>query len=263
VGSSTRESVGAATAVLSAHTSVDVATGEQLLAAALVIDANTHLRAALADEVADAKDRTAIVHKVFGGYTPTAQEILVSLATGRWSSPADFVSGVERLGIRALAASAPSSVSITDELFAFSAAVTSSPELELALGNKLGSVDGKVALVRRLLEGKASTQTVAILSAIIAQPHGRKIGELVRFAAAIVAEEADSIIATVTVAESLGTAQATRLQKALAAQYGGNIQINEVVDPTILGGMRVQIGDEVIDGTIANRIADLRLQLAS
>jgi F-type H+-transporting ATPase subunit delta len=263
MGSSTRESVGAATAVLGAQKSIDLATGEQLLAAALVVDANPHLRAALADEVADPKDRAAIVGKVFGKYTPAAQAVLVSLASGRWSTPDDFVGGVERLGIRALAASAPSSVSITDELFAFAAAVTSSPELELALGNKLGSVDGKVSLVRQLLEGKASKQTVAILSAIIAQPHGRKIGELVRFAAAIVAEQAAAVIATVTVASPLGAAQATRLQKALSAQYGGSIQINEVVDPTILGGMRVQIGDEVIDGTISNRIADLRLQLAS
>ncbi len=263
MGSATRESVSAAVAVLTSQGSIDLATGEQLLAAALVVDENSHLRAALADSVADPKDRTSIVTAVFGKYTASAKAVLVSLATSRWSTPDDLVSSIERLGIRAVAASAPKGLSITDELFAFETAVSSNAELELALGNKLGSPDGKVALVHALLKGKASPQTIAILSAIIAQPRGRRIGALIRFAATIVAEEADSTIATVTVASALTAAQITRLQKALAAQYGGTIRINEEVDPSILGGMRVQVGDEVIDGTIASRIADLRLQLAS
>jgi F-type H+-transporting ATPase subunit delta len=263
VGSATRESVGAAIAVLTAQPSLDLATGEQLLAAALVVDGSPHLRAALADDAAEDSDRTSIVRAVFGKYTPAAKAVLESLSTGRWSSSDDIVAGIEQLGIRAVAASAPSGVSINDELHAFSTAVTSNAELELALGSKLGSAEGKRALVTSLLGGKASAQTIAILEALIAQPRGRRIAELIRYAATIVAEQAETIVATVTVASPLTAEHRARLEKALSKQYGGSIRINAIVDDRIVGGMRVQIGDEIIDGTIANRIADLRLRLAS
>lgn len=263
MGSATRESLSAATAVLTAQGAIDIATGEQLLAAALVVDGSAPLRAALTDDTAPVEGRSSIVHAVFGEYTKAAQAVLESLASGRWSSEEDFVAGVERLGIRALAASAPKDVSIDDELFAFSTAVASNSELELGLGSRLGAAEGKVALVDALLGGKASPQTLAILNALIGHPRGRRTDELVRYAAAIVAEEAGHTVATVTVAAPLTPAQTERLAKALAAQYGSSVLINELVDPSILGGMRVQIGDEVIDGSIANRIADLRLRLAS
>jgi F-type H+-transporting ATPase subunit delta len=189
--------------------------------------------------------------------------VLDSLATSRWSSEDDLVAGIEELGIRSLGASAPKGLSIDDELFEFGAAVASNSELELALGSKLGAVEGKVALVESLLGKKASTQTVAILKALLAQPRGRRIAELIRYAATIVADEAGNGIATVTVASSLDDDQKKRLTTALAKQYDRDVRINEIVDPAILGGMRVQVGSEVIDGTISNRIADLRIRLAS
>jgi F-type H+-transporting ATPase subunit delta len=263
MGSATREAIAAANAALAKQGTVDLATGEQLLAAALVVSGSHELRAALADDTAEQSNRRGIVDAVFGQYTKAAQAILESLSTSRWSSADDLVAGIEELGIRALAASAPKNLSIDDELFEFGVAVTSDSELELALGSKLGGVDGKISLVDALLDGKASEQTIAILKALLAQPRGRRIAELIRYAATIVADEAGNGIATVTVASALDADQRTRLVTALSAQYGRDIRINEIVDPAVLGGMRVQVGSEVIDGTISNRIADLRLRLAS
>lgn len=263
MGSATREALGAATAVLGEQGAIDFATGEQLISAALVVDDSAALRSALADDTAPLSSRASIVRAVFGAYTPAAQAVLESLAGQRWSSEDDLVAGIERLGIRALAASVPKTVSIDDELFAFSTAVSSDPELELALGSRLGAAAGKVGLVESLLGGKASTQTVAILSALVARPNGRRIAGLIRYAAEIVAEESSQAIATVTVAAALTDAQTERLARVLSAKHGGTIRINEVVDPSILGGMRVQIGDEVTDGSIASRLADLRPRLAS
>jgi len=263
VGSATREALSAATATLTAHGAIDFATGEQLLAAALVVDDSAALRSALADDTAALENRRSIVKAVFGAYTPAAIAVLETLASQRWSTEDDLVSGIERLGIRALAASAPQSASIDDELFAFATAVSSDPDLELALGSRLGAADGKVALVVNLLGSKASTQTVAILSALVGRPSGRRIAGLIRYAATIVADESNQAIATVTVAAALTTAQTQRLAQALSAKQGSTIRINQIVDPSILGGMRVQIGDEVTDGSIASRLADLRVRLAS
>jgi len=263
MGSATRDAITAANAVLGRQGTVDLATGEQLLAAALVVSGSHELRAALADDTAKDSDRKGIVESVFKAYTAPAKAVLDSLATSRWSSEDDLVAGIEELGIRALASSAPKGLSIDDELFEFGVAVTSNSELELALGSKLGGVDGKVALVESLLSGKASEQTLAILKALLAQPRGRRIAELIRYAATIVADEAGNGIATVTVASALEREQRTRLEAALSKQYGRDVRLNVIVDPIILGGIRVQVGSEVIDGTISNRIADLRLRLAS
>ncbi|MCU1439947.1 MAG: synthase subunit delta [Rhodoglobus sp.] len=263
MGSATRESLSAAAAALTEQRTIDLATGEQLLAAALVVDGSAPLRSALADESAPVANRRSIVQAVFSAYAPAARAVLEAIASGRWSSEDDLVAAIERLGIRAVALSAPESVSITDELFAFSAAVTWNPDLELALGSRLGLTDNKVALVANLLKGKASQQTLTILTALIARPRGRRIAELVRFAVNTVAEASGQTIATITVAAPLTDAQKTRLGQALSARYETTIRINELVDPSVLGGMRVQIGDEVIDGSIAARITDLKLQLAS
>ena len=263
MGSATREAIAAANATLAKQGTVDLATGEQLLAAALVVSGSHELRAALADDTAKDSDRTGIVDAVFGEYTKAAQAILESLGTSRWSSEDDLVAGIEELGIRALAASAPNALSVDDELFEFGVAVSSNSELELALGSKLGGVDGKISLVDSLLKGKASDQTIAILKALLAQPRGRRIGELIRYAATIVADEAGNGIATVTVASAIDEDQRKRLEAALSKQYNRDVRLNVIVDPAILGGMRVQVGSEVIDGTISNRIADLRLRLAS
>ena len=262
MGSATREALAAATAVLAKQAKVSLGAGEQLLDASLLVAGSPQLRSALADDTAEAANKLGIVDAVFTAYEPVAKSVLESLVVQRWSSAADLVAGIEELGIRAIADSAPKSVSIDDELFIFSTAVASNPKLELALGSKLGSVDGRIALVRGLLGGKASEQTVSIVAALIAQPRGRRIGELLRYGANLVADQAGVAIATVTVAVSLSQARLERLEKALSAQFGKDIRINLVVDDRVLGGMRVQIGDEVIDGTISNRISDLRLQLA-
>jgi F-type H+-transporting ATPase subunit delta len=262
MGSATREALAVGAAVLDKQGTVSLAAGEQLLAASLVVAGSPQLRSALADDTAEVSDKKSIVDAVFGAYTPVAKTVLESLVSHRWSSGRDLVAGIEELGIRAVAASAPKTVSIDAEIFAFAAAVSTNAELELALGSKLGAVEGRVSLVESLLGGKASKQTVAIVAALIAQPRGRRIGELLRYGATIVAEQAGVAIATITVAAPLAKAQLTRLEKALTAQYNKEIRINEVVDSKVLGGMRVQVGDEVIDGTISNRISDLRLQLA-
>jgi len=262
MGSATREALAVAAGVLGEQKSVSLEAGEQLLDASLVVAGSPQLRSALADDTAETENKVGIVRAVFSAYTPVARTVLEAVAGQRWSSADDLVSGIEELGIRAVAESASKSVSIDRELFAFSTAVSSNAELELALGSKLGAVDGRVSLVKDLLGGKASEQTVSIVSALIAQPRGRRVGELLRYAANLVAEQAGVAIATVTVATPLSADQLSRLEKALGAQYDKEIRINEVVDERILGGMRIHVGDEVIDGTISNRISDLRLQLA-
>jgi F-type H+-transporting ATPase subunit delta len=264
MGSATREALASSRTALAAHAdSADLATGESLFDAGRVIGNSSQLLAAIGDASADETAKTALVKAVFAPtLTPAALELLQSAAAARWSSHQDLLAGIEELGLRVTAASAPADVSIDSELFTFGAAVSSDAELELALTSKLTPAAAKLSLVDALLSGKASAQTLVIVRHLVQQPRGRRIGELLGDAAAIVADQADTIIATVISATPLHSTQLDRLAKSLSVRYGRNLTINQVIDASVVGGLKVQIGDDVIDGSIATRLKDLRLQLA-
>jgi F-type H+-transporting ATPase subunit delta len=264
MGSATREALASSRAALSAQGgTADLATGESLLEAGRVVGSSLQLLAALADPSADAAAKIALVNSVFSsGVTPRALELLQAVASERWSSHGDLLAGIEDLGIRAVAASAPAGVSVESELFAFGTTVSSDSGLELALTSKLGAADAKADLVDRLLAGKASAQTLAIVRHLVLQPRGRRIGELLSHAASVVADQAGAAVATVSSATVLPAEQLTRLKTELARRYGRELSVNLVIDPALVGGLRIQIGDDVIDGSVATRLNDLRIQLA-
>ncbi len=78
----------------------------------------------------------------------------------------------------------------------------------------------------------------------------------------LVSDQRGRVVATVYSATVLNEAQRNRLSEALSARYGGRVSLNVVIDPTVVGGLRVQIADDVIDGSISARLADLRQKLA-
>jgi F-type H+-transporting ATPase subunit delta len=262
MGSATREALArSASALAGLGSKADLATAEDLFAAGRVVADSAQLRAVLSDPSADADGKKALVQRIFGSLSAPAVELLTVVAGERWSGPDDVPAAIEELGIRSLAASAPAGVDLVSELLAFGGAVTSDAQLELALRSKLADPEAKAALAERLLAGKASAQTVAIVRQLVLQPRGRSIREALREATRIVAAQHGQTIATVTTAKPLPAAQAERLRATLSATYG-ELKLTEIVDPAIIGGLRVQIGDDVIDGSIASRLNELRLQLA-
>lgn len=263
MGSASREAIATAREALAAVSAKDaLAAGTQLLSAARVIGESAQLRSALADPSAAATDKQSIVDALFGTLGKPARALLGTIAGSRWSNQTELLAGIEEIGIRALATSAGKGVSIESELFAFGQAVSSDAELELAVGSKLGAPDAKAALVVRLLSGKASAQTLAIVEHLVREQRGRRIGQLLSQAAATVADQSGRAVAMITTAAPLPAAQLSRLTAGLEARYGRALHVNQLIDPQIVGGVRVQIGDDVVDGTIASRIHDLRLQLA-
>lgn len=262
MGSATREASATARAALAPQSGkAALATGEELLAAGRVIGDSSQLRSTLADSSIPDAEKKAVIGKLFGGTSVATRAVLDAIATSRWSSHDDLLAGIEELGFSAIAASAGDGDDVIAELFSFGSAVTSDPELELAVGSKLGGSAAKATLVDRLLAGKASAQTLAIVRHLVQQPRGRRIRALVADAATIVAREGGFAIATVTVARELSDAQLKRLAAGLSARFG-KLRINQVVDSSLIGGLRVQVGDDVIDDSIATKLNTLKLQLA-
>ncbi|MFT4029020.1 MAG: F0F1 ATP synthase subunit delta [Protaetiibacter sp.] len=262
MGSASRVALATAKQRLAASPGVALATGEQLLAAARAIDSSSQLRSVLADPSVPAAEKAALVGRIFPALDAAATRTLSGVVESRWSNPEELVDGIEQLGIRAIAQAAGPSAGIESEIFAFGRAVTADHELELALGSKLGSAAAKSSLVDALLHGKAQQGTVAIVRHLVQSPRGRRIGELLGLAASAVADASDAVVATVTSAVRPSAAQLAALEKIIGARYQRALRINLIIDPAIVGGLRVQLGDEVIDGTVASRLTELRIRLA-
>ncbi len=261
MGSASRAALEAAKSALASATGVTRATGEQLLSAGRDIAGSPQLRALLADPSVEMAEKTGLIGRIFSSLDTASASLLGALVGTRWSNSDQLIDGIEQIGIRAIAVSS-SHADIENELFAFSRAVSSDPELELAVGSKLGDPAGKASLVDSLLKSKADAGTLAVVRHLVQTPRGRRIGELLALAADIVADASGGIVANVTAAAPLTPAQLESLAATLKTQYGREPRIAVRVDPTVIGGLRVQVGDDVIDGTIASRLSELRLPLA-
>lgn len=261
MGSASRAALEAAKSALASAKGVTRTSGEQLLSAARDIAGSSQLRALLADPSIEVAEKTALISRIFSSLDAAATGLLGSLVSARWSNSDQLIDGIEQVGIRAIADSTDDAT-IESELFAFARAVSSDPELELAVGSKLGEASEKAALVDRLLAQKADPGTLAIVRHLVQSPRDRRIGELLNLAAETVADASGGIVATVTAAAPLTDAQLEKLSATLATQYGREPRIAVRIDPSVIGGLRVQVGDDVIDGTVSSRLTELRLQLA-
>jgi len=262
MGSATTQALRKTTAALDAAVGVDLSVAGELFTAARTLGDSAPLAAALADSSASVEGRAQVVADVFGkALAPTTVSLLTSAVAQRWSSADDLVDSIEALAVRATARSAEGS-DVEGEIFGFTRMIAANPELELALGSRLGDASAKRALVRSLLDGRVSAATVLIVSSLVEQPRERRIRELLSNAMDLVADERGRKVATVVSAVPLSAAQSERLAAALGKRYGAAVTLNTVVDPSVVGGVRVQIADDVIDASVSSRLADLRQRLA-
>jgi F-type H+-transporting ATPase subunit delta len=191
-----------------------------------------------------------------------ATNVLEVAVSQKWESDAQLVVAIQDAGIRAVAQVSGAHERIGAELDAFLEAISSNGELELALGSRLARGEGKVALIERLFAHSLSAETMDVLRSLVTLPSRKRIRRLTTNARESVADQAGRRVATVTVARALPEAQLERLRLALAKRFGRDVAVNQVIDQSVVGGMRVEFGDEVIDDTAAARLKNLRLQLA-
>lgn len=257
MGSASRVALEASQAALGGL--MEPRTGSDLLQASGLIAESPALLSALGDASAAAETKVALIERLFGGASSSARSVLAAVVAQSWSNSGEMVAGIEELGLRADAISRPD---LADELLAAASVIDSSHELELELGSKLGDAAAKVALVERIFSGKLSGNALTVVKHLVANPRGRRVSAALRESARVAADQGGSTLATVTVASPLSETQQNRLAGLLEQSAGRPVRVTTVVDASLVGGVRIQIGDDVIDGSVRSRLDDLRLQLA-
>lgn len=240
--------------------------GDELFAVVRLLDGEHGLRRALADPSKPSAEKAAVAGRLLHGKISAATETMVTEAvSARWATPGDLSDAIEQLAIESFTMAAQFGESLDDledDLFRFGRLVSGQPGLRLALVGPTGK-DAKASLLAGLLAGKVSAVSLSLITAVLTHPRGRSPQAVLDLCASIAARRREQLIAVVRVATELSAAQRRRLADALTGAYGQGIHLNVVHDPVVVGGMSVQIGDELVDGTTASRLAAVRRNLAS
>jgi F-type H+-transporting ATPase subunit delta len=240
------------------------AVGGELFTLARTLDAAHSLRRALTEPAVPAEAKARLLHSLFDG--KLGDEALKVAETGvglRWSKTRDFPDTLEQASVSAHVAKADDEGhldDLEDNLFRFGRIVEGSTGLREALNDSATSWEGKRTLVDDLLGDKVDESTRALLGQAVAGRH-RSLNGVLAVYQRVAAERRDSMLATVWVASPLSDDQRDRLTSALSAQHSKQVHLNVVVDPHVLGGVRVAVGDEVLDSTVETRLNQAQRRL--
>jgi F-type H+-transporting ATPase subunit delta len=241
------------------------AVADELFAVVAVLDRQVRLRRVLSDPAQAPQRRAELARSLFGSRIgETAMAVVEDAVRARWSRARDLGDALE---VAAVSAEVESAVragqldELEDELFRFGRIAAGTPRLRAVLGDRAVPGEHKRELVRSLLEGRATPASRRLLERLVASPRARSFEDGLETYAGIAAERRARLVGLVTVAAPLTQEQRDRLAAALHRMYGHEVHLNVQIDPDVVGGIRVQVEDEVVDGTVASRLAAARRHL--
>ena len=239
---------------------------EGLYAVAGLLDREPSLRRAFTDPASSAEARQGLADRLLGGQLAAGPlEVFRELVASRWSGPNDLREAVEVIAAQAAmhAAEAQGVLDdVEDELFRFSRLLAREPVLRAALTDPGLPVDRKSALLQDLLGTRAQPITTRLVEIAVTRPRGGSLESALEELSRLAAQRRSRYVARVRVALPLDAAQESRLASSLARMYGQQVQLHVEVDPTVIGGVEVRVGDEVLDGTVSHNLSTVRRQLA-
>ena len=242
------------------------ALAEDLFGVTGALSGSPGLRRALTDPSRDGDAKAQLVTRLFAGkVSPAAADLLAGLVHSRWASSLDLTDAVESFAVSSVLSGAERAGrldAVEDELFRFARTISGDQGLRDAFSARTEGADRKADLVRSLLGGKCAPETVRLGVQAAAAPRGMRTEQVIEGFVEAAAARRRQLVAEVTVAAALEPAQRDRLAAALQRIYGRAVRLNVDVDPAVVGGIRVQLGGEVIDGTITARLDDARRRLA-
>ena len=231
------------------------------------LESSAGLRRALTDPARDAASKGALVSDLFGKTVKAqALSLITTAAELRWSSPSNFADAIEQIAVEAEAAAANAENkldALQDELFAFSKALIANPDLRTALSNNSDTLARKADLAKTIFGSKFSDSTLKLINQVVTGRSGRSIEKTLSAHVHAVTARRNRVNAFVRTSIALTNAQQEKLTASLTKKIGQSVHLNIDLDPTVIGGLSVRFGDEVIDGTIKNRLAEASRTLVS
>ncbi len=236
----------------------------ELAAVAELLTGEVVLRKHLADRTDDPAPKLALVDRLFGGKiaAPTL-DVLRAAVEQRWSSSRDLVealAGLARGGVLVGAERAGRIDDVEDELFRFGRTLDANPRLARLLSDRTAPAAGRIGLLDDVLGGRANSFTTALLQQEVRLVRGDLTDAVPKLAEFAAARRGESV-AHVVAAAPLTDDQLRRLENVLSRIYRRTISVQLEIDPEILGGLRITVGDEVVDGTVLSRLNDASAQL--
>jgi F-type H+-transporting ATPase subunit delta len=250
--------------------SVDTATldrlADELAEVVRVLDAERTLRRYLADPAAAESARRRLAERVFTARLgEPASRLVLDTVAQRWSRSTDLVDAIEMLARQALLLAAEREDvldEVEDELFRFGRVLESENRLRGLLADTATPVGPRIELLRRLVGDRVKPVSLRLLEQVVRAPRRRNLDTVVQQLAELAASRRNRSVAHVLAAELLSAEQEERLATVLSRIYGRAISVQVEIDPEILGGLVVRVGDEVVDGSVASRLARARRELS-
>ncbi|MFC4377669.1 F0F1 ATP synthase subunit delta [Nocardia halotolerans] len=247
---------------LTGSETVAATTGSELFAVVAVLDDQRSLRVALADASVPGSARAELSERIFGGKVSAAtQAVLTTAVAQNWSRTRDLVETLVLLGQEALLESAADGGrldAVEDELFRLGRIIADNPQLEQALTDQTKPASARRELIERLLTGKAEPTTLALAEQAVTRLRTNNIGVAFDALSDLAAARRDQIVAHAHSAVALTDQQKGKLAASLQRIYGKAVTVHVQVDPTLLSGVVVRVGDDVIDGSATGRLEKLR-----
>ena len=237
--------------------------GRDLFGVVGVLRGDAALRRALTDNSVEGDSRSGLATAVFGSAVgDKAASLVADAASRRWTSSADLATALEQLAVMSTVRSAGAKgKQVGDELFGVRRMVDTSAELRSALSDPSRTPTDRGGLLAGLLSGKVESATETLVAEAVSRGRGSVDAALDEYLE-LAAEALEETVVTVHTARELSDADQQRLSDALSKQYSTTVQLHVVLDPALIGGLRVEIGDDVIDGTVASRLDDARRHVA-
>jgi len=240
---------------------------EGLYAVAALLDREPSLRRALTDPASSPDSRRGLVDAVLGSQLAALPlTVFKDLAADRWNTSNDLRYAVEVLAATAAMTQAEGQGvldEVEDELFRFGRLLEREPALRAALTDPGLPVDRKSALLEDLLGSRAQAITLRLVRMAVTRPRTGSLEHALSELSELAAKRRQRYVALVRVARPLDVDQHDRLAASLSRIYGRQVQLHVDVDPSVLGGVEVRVGDEVLNGTVSRRLEDIRRRLSA
>ncbi len=236
--------------------------GNELFTITKVFDGSIQLERALTDPSRPVADKVAVLKELLGDNAhPMTMEIMTDLVSRRWSRVRDIANAVEDFGVDAMmyyADATDATLQVSIELSELHSALLNLPVVRSKLYDYQATSEARVRLFREVFSGKTLNKvTMRLAEHATCNLRRRRYLETIQWLINKFSRHMGESMVTVTTATPLKKEQIKRLVEVYSAKVGRQVHINSVVDPTVLGGMRIQVGDEVTDNTVVAQLQNL------